>query len=187
MAADMDDTHGCHPCSDLCGCSRRCVHDAMAAVTDHHCHCLLLLQARVDPRTGSPVVATVITGTIVGLLAFFVPLIVLADLVSMGTLFAFMIVCISVAVRARYSTGGTTPKWRCHPALRLGHHGVVPDRLPVLLQGPLWHHHCRSGAVCDWHRAVLHPACGVQADGFCRAPEPHPALPGSSGKHLPDR
>lgn len=69
-------------------------------------------QARVNPRTQSPIVATIITGTIIGVLAFFVPLEVLADLVSMGTLFAFAIVDLSVAVRARYQSGKGIPKWR---------------------------------------------------------------------------
>lgn len=42
------------------------------------------MQARINPRTESPIVATIITGTIIGVLAFFVPLEILADLVSMG-------------------------------------------------------------------------------------------------------
>lgn len=70
------------------------------------------MQATVSPRTQSPVVATIITGTIIGLLAFFVPLETLADLVSMGTLFAFSVVTMSVAVRARYVTDRNIPKWR---------------------------------------------------------------------------
>ncbi|WIA40660.1 hypothetical protein OEZ86_004366 [Tetradesmus obliquus] len=68
--------------------------------------------ARVNPKTESPVVATILCGVIIGILAFFVPLEVLANLVSMGTLFAFGVVTISVAVRARYVTGNGTPKWR---------------------------------------------------------------------------
>jgi hypothetical protein len=69
-------------------------------------------QASINPRTQSPVVATVITGTIIGVLAFFVPLEILADLVSMGTLFAFTTVTLSVAVRARYATDKGIAKWR---------------------------------------------------------------------------
>eukprot|EP00775_Hariotina_reticulata_P009041 gene9041-9212_t len=68
--------------------------------------------AKVHPRTESPVVATIFTGSIVAVLAFFVPLEVLADLVSMGTLVAFTSVTLSVAVRARYSTEEKTPKYR---------------------------------------------------------------------------
>lgn len=68
--------------------------------------------ARINPRTQGPIVATVVAGTIIGLLAFFVPLIVLADLVSMGTLVAFTVVTLSVAVRGRYVTDKGIPKWR---------------------------------------------------------------------------
>ncbi|KAF6257134.1 amino acid permease-domain-containing protein [Scenedesmus sp. NREL 46B-D3] len=78
--------------------------------------------ARVSPRTESPVVATILCGGIIAVLAFFVPLEVLADLVSMGTLFAFGIVTLSVAVRARYVTGAGIPKWRL----------VVPCALVVI-------------------------------------------------------
>jgi amino acid transporter len=42
------------------------------------------VQARVNPKTESPVVATILCGVIIAVLAFFVPLEVLADLVSMG-------------------------------------------------------------------------------------------------------
>lgn len=73
---------------------------------------VVCVQARINPRTQSPVVATIITGTIIGVLAFFVPLETLADLVSMGTLFAFTIVTQSVAIRARYVTDTGIPKWR---------------------------------------------------------------------------
>lgn len=44
----------------------------------------MVVQARVHSKTESPVVATIICGAIVAVLAFFVPLTVLADLVSMG-------------------------------------------------------------------------------------------------------
>lgn len=77
--------------------------------------------ASINARTESPIVATVITGAIVGVLAFFVPLEVLADLVSMGTLFAFTIVDLSVAVRARYAPDRNINK------LRL----IVPSALVV--------------------------------------------------------
>jgi len=76
------------------------------------CRLIPNFMARVSPRTQSPIVATIFTGTVIGTLAFFVPLDILADLVSMGTLFAFTIVTISVAVRKRYMSGKGTPKWR---------------------------------------------------------------------------
>jgi hypothetical protein len=49
-----------------------------------HLSCCCCVQARVHPKTESPIVATLMSGAIVAVLAFFVPLTVLADLVSMG-------------------------------------------------------------------------------------------------------
>jgi basic amino acid/polyamine antiporter, APA family len=56
---------------------------------------------RVDPRTLVPVRNTVIVGLFVGLLAGFVPLGVLLDLTSMGTLVAFTVVSIGVMILRR--------------------------------------------------------------------------------------
>jgi APA family basic amino acid/polyamine antiporter len=52
--------------------------------------------AAVDPRFGTPARMTIITGAIVALLAFIVPLDVLLDLVNIGTFTAFIIVCAGV-------------------------------------------------------------------------------------------
>jgi APA family basic amino acid/polyamine antiporter len=56
---------------------------------------------RVDPRTLAPVRNTIIVCTFVGLLAGFVPLGVLIDLTSMGTLVAFTVVSIGVIILRR--------------------------------------------------------------------------------------
>jgi APA family basic amino acid/polyamine antiporter len=53
---------------------------------------------RVDPRTLSPVRNTIIVAVFVGFLAGFVPLGVLIDLTSMGTLVAFTVVSIGVII-----------------------------------------------------------------------------------------
>jgi APA family basic amino acid/polyamine antiporter len=52
--------------------------------------------ARVNPRTQTPVLMTMITGTVVALLTLIAPLDVLLDLVNIGTLSAFAIVCAGV-------------------------------------------------------------------------------------------
>ncbi|MFF4651203.1 APC family permease [Streptomyces sp. NPDC001380] len=57
--------------------------------------------ARVSPRTGTPVWNTVVVGAGVALLGAFVPLDVLADLTSMGTLVAFAVVSVGVMVLRR--------------------------------------------------------------------------------------
>jgi len=51
---------------------------------------------RVSPRTGTPVAGTLIVGTVVALTAGLVPLGALADATSIGTLFAFALVNLSV-------------------------------------------------------------------------------------------
>src|SRR5271165_5184632 len=52
--------------------------------------------ARVNPRTQTPVLTTMLTGIAVAVLTLIVPLVVLVDLVNIGTLFAFAIVCAGV-------------------------------------------------------------------------------------------
>lgn len=57
--------------------------------------------SRVDPRTFTPVRGTVAVAVVVAALAGLVPLDVLADLVSMGTLVAFAVVSVGVIVLRR--------------------------------------------------------------------------------------
>ena len=57
--------------------------------------------ARVSPRTGVPARITLLFAALVLVLATFVPLGTLADLVSIGTLFAFLLVSVAVVVLRR--------------------------------------------------------------------------------------
>ncbi|MFW3168589.1 amino acid permease [Geodermatophilus sp. CPCC 206100] len=57
--------------------------------------------ARVSPRTGVPVRITLAFAVLVLVMATFVPLGTLADLVSIGTLFAFLLVSVAVIVLRR--------------------------------------------------------------------------------------
>ena len=57
--------------------------------------------ARVNPRTQTPVNNTLVVAVVVGLLAAFVPLDKLADMVSIGTLTAFIVVSLGVIVLRR--------------------------------------------------------------------------------------
>lgn len=57
--------------------------------------------ARVAPRTGTPVAGTLIVGVIVAVVAALIPLGELADATSIGTLFAFALVNLSVIILRR--------------------------------------------------------------------------------------
>jgi len=57
--------------------------------------------SRIHPRFQTPHVTTIITGVIVTLAAGFTPIDVLGELVSIGTLFAFVVVAIGVIVLRR--------------------------------------------------------------------------------------
>jgi APA family basic amino acid/polyamine antiporter len=57
--------------------------------------------ARVHPRFGTPYRFTLMTGTVVAVIASFVPLTTLAELVNIGTLFAFVVVALGVIVLRR--------------------------------------------------------------------------------------
>ena len=58
--------------------------------------------AQIDPRTRTPVAATMLTGIAIAALALIVPLNELLNLVNIGTLIAFMVVCFGVLVMRRY-------------------------------------------------------------------------------------
>ncbi|PZG26132.1 amino acid permease, partial [Spongiactinospora gelatinilytica] len=57
--------------------------------------------ATVHPRFGTPARVTILIGTVTALLAGFIPLSALAELVNIGTLFAFVVVSIAVIVLRR--------------------------------------------------------------------------------------
>jgi APA family basic amino acid/polyamine antiporter len=57
--------------------------------------------AKVSPRFGTPLRTSILTGVAVALISTFVPLTELAELVNIGTLFAFVLVAIGVLVLRR--------------------------------------------------------------------------------------
>jgi APA family basic amino acid/polyamine antiporter len=57
--------------------------------------------ARVHPKFGTPHVATVVSGVIFSVVAGVFPLDILADLISIGVLLAFVVVCLGVLVLRR--------------------------------------------------------------------------------------
>ncbi|KAG2688816.1 hypothetical protein I3760_09G112200 [Carya illinoinensis] len=65
--------------------------------------------AHVNERTGTPVNATVVMLVATAIIAFFTKLSILADLLSISTLFIFMLVALALIVRRYYASGVTTP------------------------------------------------------------------------------
>jgi APA family basic amino acid/polyamine antiporter len=57
--------------------------------------------AKVNKRTGTPLRTTITTGVLVAAISTFVPLTELAELVNIGTLFAFILVAVGVIVLRR--------------------------------------------------------------------------------------
>jgi basic amino acid/polyamine antiporter, APA family len=57
--------------------------------------------AKVSPRFGTPMRTSVMTGVVVAVISTFVPLTELAELVNIGTLFAFILVAVGVLVLRR--------------------------------------------------------------------------------------
>ncbi|KAK8626577.1 hypothetical protein V6N13_134217 [Hibiscus sabdariffa] len=64
--------------------------------------------AQVHPKTGTPINATVVMLAATAIIAFFTDLPILADLLSISTLFIFTLVAVALLVRRYYVSGETT-------------------------------------------------------------------------------
>jgi basic amino acid/polyamine antiporter, APA family len=58
---------------------------------------------RIHPRYKTPAFATIITGLLVGIPTLFVPASIMTDLTSIGTLFAFVLVCGGVLLLPKFN------------------------------------------------------------------------------------
>ncbi|KAJ0018762.1 hypothetical protein Pint_11112 [Pistacia integerrima] len=65
--------------------------------------------AQVHGKTGTPINATVVMLTATAIIAFFTKLDILSNLLSISTLFIFMLVAMALLVRRYYVSGVTTP------------------------------------------------------------------------------
>ncbi|GMH26062.1 hypothetical protein Nepgr_027905 [Nepenthes gracilis] len=68
--------------------------------------------AQVNDRTGTPVNATVVMMVATAVIAFFTDLGILSNLLSISTLFIFMMVALALLVRRHYASGVTSDKDR---------------------------------------------------------------------------
>ena len=75
--------------------------------------------SRCHPRFKTPHVATVVTGVFAALIAAVFPLDLLADLISIGILLAFAVVCIGVLVLRVHATERVPPVPRAVGAVHL--------------------------------------------------------------------
>ena len=64
---------------------------------------------QVHPKYGTPHVATMVTGTFVALCAGVMPISLVGELVSIGTLLAFVLVCVGIPILRRTSPGTPRP------------------------------------------------------------------------------
>jgi len=68
--------------------------------------------SKVHKKYQTPAFATIITGVLVGIPTLFVPSNLMTDLTSIGTLFAFVIVCFGVLLLPKLPHGDSTQKFR---------------------------------------------------------------------------
>jgi amino acid transporter len=69
--------------------------------------------SNVHPKYKTPAFATIVTGFLVGIPAMFLPSSIMTDLTSIGTLFAFVLVCLGVLLLPKLQgTGGSTGKFK---------------------------------------------------------------------------
>jgi APA family basic amino acid/polyamine antiporter len=64
---------------------------------------------RIDERRNTPYVGTLVTGIVAAVTAGFVPLGLLGELISIGTLLAFAMVCAGILILRRIAPGARRP------------------------------------------------------------------------------
>ena len=125
----------------------------------------------VHPTYRTPHISTLITGVAASLAAGLIPLGVLGELVSIGTLIAFIVVCIGVLV-LRYTRPDLPRPFRIKGVWAVSLLGVLfcsgmAYSLPTKPGGGCWSG-ARSGYSCTWSTATGTANCGPQRAGIRR-------------------
>ena len=84
--------------------------------------------SKVHPKFRTPYITTMITGVIVAIVAGFTPIQVLGEMTSIGTLFAFVVVCVAVIILRRQASGRAPA---VQGAVRPHHSGARHRLLPL--------------------------------------------------------
>ena len=88
--------------------------------------------AAVHPRFRTPHISTMLTGAVICIVAAFTPIVDLENMVNIGTLMAFVIVCAAVLI-LRVKRPEVHRPFRC-PAVKILHAGADPQRHAGLLR-----------------------------------------------------
>ena len=130
--------------------------------------------AYLSPRTGTPVWNTLVVGVGVSMLAAFIPLKVLADITSLGTLVAFSVVSVGVVILRRTQPdlprGFRVPGYPVVPLLSVG--------FCVYLITGLHADTFRAGGVALALAAIVYFGYSQKHSRLNRAPETDPARVG---------
>jgi APA family basic amino acid/polyamine antiporter len=161
----------------------------------------------IHPKFRTPWKSTILTGLFVGAMAGFIPLSILAEMTSIGTLFAFVIVCGAVLVMRRTNPNANRP-FRAPlvplvPILGILTCLLLMFSLPVenwyrliiwLIIGlVIYFSYGRRHSIMAQQRQLDHEikthglSPAGQAVGFPDAPPSSPAAPIDSRRHGPDK
>jgi len=85
----------------------------------------------VHPKFKTPHISTMLTGVIISVVAAFTPILILEDMVNIGTLFAFVVVCGSVLILRIRQPGAHRP-FRCPAVYLVAPLGILVNLIMML-------------------------------------------------------
>lgn len=124
--------------------------------------------AKINPRTKTPILATLISGFLAGIMALIFDLNQLIDMMSIGTLLAYTIVAICVLVLRYEDPQPTSYDYSTHDQnLKFGHTGIVNNVFHTLKQlfnlSMIKYPSIMSSSITKWGIVLF----SIFACGFC--------------------